>query len=56
LVINDHPDYRALPIESVLAGTSARFVYDSWRIFDEAAVRAAGLEYAGLGYRRAVLA
>jgi len=52
LVINDHPDYRALPVGSMLVGTAARFVYDSWRILDEDAVRAAGLDYAGLGYDR----
>jgi UDP-N-acetyl-D-mannosaminuronic acid dehydrogenase len=50
LVINDHPDYRGLPVDTMLAGTAARFVYDSWRILDEKAVRAAGLSYAGLGY------
>jgi UDP-N-acetyl-D-mannosaminuronic acid dehydrogenase len=50
LVINDHPDYRAIQMEDVLAGTRALFVYDSWRIFDEAAVTAAGVRYAGLGY------
>jgi UDP-N-acetyl-D-mannosaminuronic acid dehydrogenase len=50
LVINDHPDYRAIQIADVLAATTALFVYDSWRIFDEAAVTAAGVRYAGLGY------
>lgn len=53
LVINDHPDYRALQVGSVLARSNARFVYDSWRILDEDAVRAAGVGYAGLGYRAA---
>ena len=32
-------------------GRTRRFVYDSWRILDEDAVRAAGIGYAGLGYR-----
>ena len=35
----------------MLAGAEPVFVYDSWRILDEAAVTAAGVRYAGLGYR-----
>jgi UDP-N-acetyl-D-mannosaminuronic acid dehydrogenase len=50
VIINDHPDYRALGGDA-LTGSNAKFVYDSWRILDEEAVRAAGLGYAGLGYR-----
>jgi UDP-N-acetyl-D-mannosaminuronic acid dehydrogenase len=50
LIVNDHPDYRAMEVDTLLADTRARFVYDSWRILDEAAVTAAGLRYAGLGY------
>jgi UDP-N-acetyl-D-mannosaminuronic acid dehydrogenase len=72
LVLNDHPDYRALRIGDLIGETSESgrltagsaalrplaagdikplFVYDSWRILDEAAVTAAGVRYAGLGYR-----
>ncbi|SCF29378.1 nucleotide sugar dehydrogenase [Micromonospora mirobrigensis] len=50
LVLNDHPDYRALPVGTLLPGTPVRLVFDSWRIFDEAAVRSAGVRYAGIGY------
>ena len=51
LIVNDHPDYRALEVDVLLSGSNARFVYDSWRILDEDAVAAAGIGYAGLGYR-----
>jgi UDP-N-acetyl-D-mannosaminuronic acid dehydrogenase len=51
LVINDHPDYRDVHVDAVLSGPRPLFVYDSWRIFDEAAVTAAGVRYGGLGYR-----
>jgi len=51
LIVTDHPDYRAIRLDSVLNGSRPRFVYDSWRILDEAAVTAAGIRYAGLGYR-----
>jgi UDP-N-acetyl-D-mannosaminuronic acid dehydrogenase len=51
LVINDHPDYRAIPVDSVLGGESRpAIVFDSWRILDEQAVTAAGVRYAGIGY------
>jgi UDP-N-acetyl-D-mannosaminuronic acid dehydrogenase len=50
LVINDHPDYRAIGIQGVLGASKPAFIYDSWRVLDEAAVRAAGVRYAGLGY------
>jgi UDP-N-acetyl-D-mannosaminuronic acid dehydrogenase len=50
LVVTDHPDYRALPVDALLGGAKPFFIYDSWRILDEAAVRAAGVRYAGLGY------
>lgn len=50
LVLNDHPDYRALAVETLLPGTNVRLVYDSWRVLDEAAVRAAGVRYEGIGY------
>ncbi len=50
LVLNDHPDYRAIRIESVLGANPPKVVYDSWRILDEQAILAAGVRYAGLGY------
>jgi UDP-N-acetyl-D-mannosaminuronic acid dehydrogenase len=50
LVLNDHPDYRALRIGDLIGEVKPLFVYDSWRILDEAAVTAAGVRYAGLGY------
>jgi UDP-N-acetyl-D-mannosaminuronic acid dehydrogenase len=50
LIINDHPDYRAIQADAVLSGAKPLFIYDSWRILDESAVRAAGVRYAGLGY------
>jgi UDP-N-acetyl-D-mannosaminuronic acid dehydrogenase len=51
LIVTDHPDYRAIRLDSVLnGGARPWFVYDSWRILDEAAVTAAGIRYAGLGY------
>lgn len=50
LVINDHPDYRALLVDDILADNRPLFIYDSWRILDEKAIAAAGVRYAGLGY------
>ncbi|GAB7038176.1 UDP binding domain-containing protein [Catenuloplanes niger] len=50
LIINDHPDYRAIQIPDILGGAKPAFIYDSWRVLDESAVRAAGIRYAGLGY------
>ncbi len=50
LVINDHPDYRALRIPDVLGSARPAFIYDSWRVLDAGAVAAAGIRYAGLGY------
>jgi len=50
LLINDHPDYRAIEVGAALRGARTLFVYDSWRVLDEQAVRAAGVGYAGLGY------
>ncbi|WP_033338295.1 nucleotide sugar dehydrogenase [Catenuloplanes japonicus] len=50
LIINDHPDYRAIQIPSILGGAKPAFIYDSWRVLDEAAVHEAGIRYAGLGY------
>jgi len=50
LIVTDHPDYRALPVEAMLGEAKPFFIYDSWRILDEAAVNAAGVRYAGLGY------
>jgi UDP-N-acetyl-D-mannosaminuronic acid dehydrogenase len=51
LIINDHPDYRAIQVDTALADSRPLFIYDSWRILDEDAVAAVGVEYAGLGYR-----
>ena len=53
LIVIDHPDYRALPVDTVLAAGRPRLVYDSWRILDEAAVTAHGVRYAGIGYTAA---
>jgi UDP-N-acetyl-D-mannosaminuronic acid dehydrogenase len=50
LVINDHPDYRAVEVKTALEGSRAKFVYDSWRIFAESDVTGAGVRYAGIGY------
>jgi len=38
LIINDHPDYRAIQVESMLTDGRPRLIFDSWRILDEAAV------------------
>ncbi|GAA3296637.1 nucleotide sugar dehydrogenase [Dactylosporangium vinaceum] len=50
LVLTDHPDYRAIEPASVLGARRPAVVFDSWRILDEAALRAAGVRYAGIGY------
>jgi UDP-N-acetyl-D-mannosaminuronic acid dehydrogenase len=50
LIINDHPDYRGIHLDAAPSGAGPAFVYDSWRILDEADVTAAGARYAGLGY------
>ncbi|TDB76688.1 nucleotide sugar dehydrogenase [Micromonospora sp. KC723] len=50
LIINDHPDYRAIRIPELLGGSRPAFIYDSWRVLDADAVTAAGIRYAGLGY------
>jgi UDP-N-acetyl-D-mannosaminuronic acid dehydrogenase len=50
LVINDHPDYRAIRIPDILGDSRPAFIYDSWRVLDQTAVAAAGIRYAGLGY------
>jgi len=56
LVITDHPDYRALDVEDLLAGSRVRLVYDSWRILDAARITGRGVRYAGLGYEPAATA
>jgi UDP-N-acetyl-D-mannosaminuronic acid dehydrogenase len=56
LVITDHPDYRAVRVDAMLGGAKPALVYDSWRILDEAAITAAGVRYAGLGYQPTVRA
>jgi UDP-N-acetyl-D-mannosaminuronic acid dehydrogenase len=50
LVVNDHPDYRAVNLDTVLGEHRPALIFDSWRILDEQAVRAAGIRYAGIGY------
>ncbi len=50
LVINDHPDYRAIRIPDILGESRPAFIYDSWRVLDADAVAAAGIRYAGIGY------
>lgn len=52
LVINDHPDYRAIQIGEMLPAGEPRpaLVYDSWRVLDGEAVMRAGVRYAALGY------
>ncbi|MBL7259988.1 nucleotide sugar dehydrogenase [Paractinoplanes lichenicola] len=49
LVINDHPDYRAVDVNAMLGDARPALIFDSWRILDADAVRAAGIRYAGLG-------
>jgi UDP-N-acetyl-D-mannosaminuronic acid dehydrogenase len=56
LVINDHPDYRAIQVDAALRSGSAgeqrpAIVFDSWRILDQTAIVAAGVRYAGIGYQ-----
>ena len=50
LVINDHPDYRAIEVSQVLGAGRPALIYDSWRVLDGEAVAAAGVRYAALGY------
>jgi UDP-N-acetyl-D-mannosaminuronic acid dehydrogenase len=50
LVMNDHPDYRAVELSTLLGESRPKVVYDSWRILDEHALRAAGIRYASIGY------
>jgi UDP-N-acetyl-D-mannosaminuronic acid dehydrogenase len=50
LVINDHPDYRAIEVTAMLGDSRPALIYDSWRILDGKAVTEAGIRYAGLGY------
>ncbi|WP_432969235.1 nucleotide sugar dehydrogenase [Dactylosporangium sp. CA-233914] len=50
LVVNDHPDYRAILPGAVLGAGRPAVVFDSWRILDEDALTAAGVRYAGIGY------
>ncbi|GIE95494.1 UDP-N-acetyl-D-mannosamine dehydrogenase [Paractinoplanes rishiriensis] len=50
LVINDHPDYRAIEVADKLGDARPALIFDSWRILDGDAVKAAGIRYAGLGY------
>ncbi|WP_305784167.1 nucleotide sugar dehydrogenase [Symbioplanes lichenis] len=54
LVINDHPDYRALAVTTLLGSHRPDLIFDSWRILDESAITGLGIRYAGLGYLPAV--
>jgi UDP-N-acetyl-D-mannosaminuronic acid dehydrogenase len=56
LLITDHPDYRAMDLDALLAGNGpargpVQLVYDSWRILSEATVTGHGIRYAGIGYQ-----
>jgi UDP-N-acetyl-D-mannosaminuronic acid dehydrogenase len=53
LVITDHPDYRGLDVDGLLAESGVRIVYDSWRILDGTRIAARGVQYASLGYEPA---
>jgi UDP-N-acetyl-D-mannosaminuronic acid dehydrogenase len=53
LVINDHPDYRAMELSSLLAQRRPKVIFDSWRILDERAATDSGIHYAGIGYQPA---
>ncbi|MFD8498031.1 nucleotide sugar dehydrogenase [Amycolatopsis sp. NPDC059657] len=50
LIITDHPEYRKLDVDGLLAGSDVKLLFDSWRILDEKSVTAHGVRYAGLGY------
>jgi UDP-N-acetyl-D-mannosaminuronic acid dehydrogenase len=51
LVITNHPEYAKLDLPPLLARLRRPAVlFDSWRILDEEAARAAGVRYAGIGY------
>ncbi|MEV6303588.1 nucleotide sugar dehydrogenase [Actinoplanes sp. NPDC051861] len=50
LVITDHPDYRVIDVPEALGDARPALIFDSWRILDGRAIRAAGIRYAGLGY------
>jgi UDP-N-acetyl-D-mannosaminuronic acid dehydrogenase len=50
LVINDHPDYRAIEVAEKLGDARPALIFDSWRVLDGDAVKAAGIRYAALGY------
>lgn len=54
VVVNDHPEYRALDVPALVGETRPAFVYDAWRVLDEGVVRALDIDYAGLGYRSKV--
>jgi len=51
LVITNHPEYAKLDLARLLpALRRPALVFDSWRILDEEAARAADVRYAGIGY------
>jgi UDP-N-acetyl-D-mannosaminuronic acid dehydrogenase len=50
LVLNDHPDYSAIDIKTLLGDTRPVLIYDSWRILDANTITGLGIRYAGLGF------
>lgn len=51
LVLNDHPAYVGLDVVGIAGEYPPKFVFDAWRILDEQVLSAAGIRYAGIGYR-----
>ncbi|GAA0546869.1 nucleotide sugar dehydrogenase [Paractinoplanes ferrugineus] len=50
LVTNDHPDYRAIDITTMLGDARPALIYDSWRNLNADTITGLGIRYAGLGY------
>jgi UDP-N-acetyl-D-mannosaminuronic acid dehydrogenase len=50
LIINDHPDYREIQVDTAWTVTRPLFVYDSWHVLEEESVTGMGVRYASLGY------
>jgi UDP-N-acetyl-D-mannosaminuronic acid dehydrogenase len=50
LVVNDHPDYRAIQVDTAFAASRPLFVYDSWRCLDADGLAALGVACTGLGF------
>jgi UDP-N-acetyl-D-mannosaminuronic acid dehydrogenase len=52
LLITDHPEYAKLDLPALLARMRRPAVlFDSWRLLDPEQARAAGVRYAGIGWR-----